>query len=89
MSTGALYSCLAFFFAAEGFFAMSEIALISASREKLKARAEGGSRAAAEAEWLLSRPERLLATTLIATNICLVSNSFAGWNGHSAMAPVL
>lgn len=77
MSTTAIFTCLGIFFLAEGFYAMSEIALVSASKERLRNLAAAGSRTAALAEQLLSRPERLLATTLIATNICLVSNSFA------------
>jgi putative hemolysin len=49
----------------EGFFAASELALISANRRRLHHRAEEGYRGAKTALKLLSRPEYMLATTLL------------------------
>lgn len=77
MSLGALLASIAALVAVEAFFALSEVALISAGRERLKARARAGSRGAEAAMDLLSRPERLLSTALIATNFTLVASSFA------------
>ena len=77
MSTTVLFACVGAMLLTEAFFALSEIALISASRERLQAKAESGSGAAACALRLLERPERLLATSLIATNFSLVGSSFA------------
>lgn len=77
MSTAGFAFLIGGLLLAEAFFALSEIALISANRERLRARAEGGSMASALALRLLTNPERVLATTLIATNLCLVGSSFA------------
>jgi len=77
VSTAGLIACIAALLLTEAFFALSEIALISASRERLRARSDGGSLAAACAVRLLERPERMLATALIATNLCLLTSSFA------------
>jgi magnesium and cobalt exporter, CNNM family len=77
MSTAAILYSIAALLLAEAFFALSEVTLISASRERLRARADAGSRASAKAIDLLARPERILATTLTATNLCLVGSSFA------------
>jgi putative hemolysin len=59
----------------EAFFSGSEIALISASRRRLRHWAEQGDRGAARALKLLERPERLLATTLLGSNLSEISNS--------------
>jgi putative hemolysin len=77
MTTADLLRTILILVMAEAFFALSEIALISASRERLQSRAQAGSRSAAVAQRLLAQPERLLATTLIATNLTLVASSFA------------
>jgi CBS domain containing-hemolysin-like protein len=55
-----------------GFFAGSESAFISVSRIKLNEQRRRGSRGASVAHVLLSKPERLLSTTLIGTNLSLV-----------------
>lgn len=78
MSTAALLASVAVLVAAEAFFTLSEVSLISANRARLRARADSGSGAAGCAAALLARPEKLLATTLTATNLCLVGASFAG-----------
>jgi Mg2+/Co2+ transporter CorB len=59
----------------EAFFSGSEIALISASRRRLRHWAEQGDRGAARALKLLERPERLLATTLLGSNLSEISNT--------------
>ncbi len=57
------------------FFAASEIALVSANRRRLRQRAEEGYRGAGLALRLLSAPERLLATTLMGSNLAEIANT--------------
>ena len=59
----------------EAFFSASEIALVSASRRRLRHWAEQGVRGAAQALKLLHRPERLLSTTLVGSNLAEISNT--------------
>jgi len=59
----------------QGFFSGSEMALVSANRARLQARADEGHVGAQQAIQLLLREERLLGTCLIGTNICLVSGT--------------
>jgi CBS domain containing-hemolysin-like protein len=59
----------------EAFFSGSEIALISASRRRLRHWAEGGDRGAAQALKMLDRPDRLVATTLLGSNLSEISNT--------------
>lgn len=60
---------------AQGFFSGSEMALVSADRTRLQARADDGDSGAALALTLLQQEERLLGTCLIGTNIALVTGS--------------
>ncbi|MCB1941452.1 MAG: DUF21 domain-containing protein, partial [Candidatus Accumulibacter sp.] len=61
---------------AEGFFSGSELGIVSADRMKLRHDAAKGSRGARMAlEMLEKRPEWLLSTTLVGTNIAVVANS--------------
>jgi len=61
---------------AEGFFSGSEIGVVSADRMKLRHEAAKGSRGAKIAvEMLEKKPEWLLSTTLVGTNIAVVTNS--------------
>ncbi len=69
MLVGAVCVCI------EAFFSGSEIAMVSSDRSKLRARAEAGDRGAALAERLLGRPQVLLATTLMGTNMATVTFS--------------
>ncbi|MFW6122628.1 MAG: hemolysin family protein [Thermodesulfobacteriota bacterium] len=79
----------------EGFFAASEISLISANYRRLKHRAEEGHRGARWALWLLERPERMLATCLVGANLAEISNTilvsalliqwFGAWGEIGAM----
>jgi putative hemolysin len=59
----------------EGFFAASEISLVSANRRQLHQRAEEGYRGARLALRLLSRPEYLLATTLLGAYMSAAGNT--------------
>lgn len=59
----------------EAFFSGSEIALISANRRRLQERAEQGHRGAALALRLLKTPERLVASTLLGSNLAEISNT--------------
>ncbi|MDD5643066.1 MAG: hemolysin family protein [Syntrophales bacterium] len=59
----------------EAFFSASEIALISANRRRLRERAEQGHRGAALALKLVQAPERLVATTLLGSNLAEISSS--------------
>jgi CBS domain containing-hemolysin-like protein len=58
---------------AEGFFSGSEIAMVSADRVRLRKLAGDGSDGARLALWFLDRPQQLLATTLLGTNISIVT----------------
>ena len=61
---------------AEGFFSGSELGVVSADRMKLRHDAAKGSRGARMAlDMLEKRPEWLLSTTLVGTNIAIVANS--------------
>ncbi|MEJ2122627.1 MAG: hemolysin family protein [Alphaproteobacteria bacterium] len=59
----------------EAFFSGSEIAVVSADRMRLRHEAAGGSRGARLALTMLERPEWLLSTTLVGTNISVVLNT--------------
>jgi CBS domain containing-hemolysin-like protein len=60
---------------AEAFFSGAEIGLVSADRIKLRHAAGKGSRGAKLALKMLERPEWLLSTTLVGTNIAVVTNT--------------
>jgi putative hemolysin len=59
----------------EGFFSGSEIGVVSADRIKLRHAAAKGSRGARLALKMLAKPEWLLSTTLVGTNIAVVTNT--------------
>ena len=59
----------------EGFFSGSEIALVSADRLRLQARADEGHKGSATALSLLESEERLLGTCLIGTNVCTITGT--------------
>ena len=63
---------------AEGFFSGSEIGVVSADRVVLRHKAAKGSKGAALALAMLEKPEWLLSTTLIGTNISVVTNTTMG-----------
>ncbi len=60
---------------AEAFFSGSEIGVVSADRIKLRHQAAKGSRGAKLALAMLEKPEWLLSTTLVGTNIAVVTNT--------------
>lgn len=59
----------------EAFFSGSEIGIISADKIKLRHNAANGSKGAKLALEMLEKPEWLLSTTLIGTNIAVVTNT--------------
>jgi putative hemolysin len=59
----------------EAFFSGSEIAMVSADRTRLRQRAQAGDRAARLTEAFLEKPQVLLATTLMGTNLATVTFS--------------
>jgi putative hemolysin len=69
------YMIGAFCVVMQAFFSGSEIAMISASRSRLRAKAAAGDRGARLAEKFLARPQVMLATTLMGTNIALITFS--------------
>lgn len=71
--TTAVFIVLCLF--AEGFFSGSEIGVVSADTLKLRHDAAKGSRGARLALEMLQRPEWLLSTTLVGTNIAVVTNT--------------
>lgn len=69
-----------------GFYAGSETAVVSASRERLEVLAEEGNRAAITVHKLLGSPDSLLATVLVGTNLM---TAIAGQAAVILMADVL
>ena len=63
---------------AEGFFSGSEIGVVSADQMRLRHEAAKGSRGAKLALEMLKKPEWLLSTTLVGTNISVVTNTTMG-----------
>lgn len=61
--------------ASEAFFSGSEIAIISSDRIRLKKKSEAGLRSARLMESMLEKPEYLLGTTLVGTNLSTVINT--------------
>ncbi len=59
----------------EGFFSGSEIGVVSADQMKLRHAAAKGSKGAKLALTMLQKPEWLLSTTLVGTNIAVVTNT--------------
>jgi putative hemolysin len=59
----------------EAFFSGAEIGVVSADRMKLRHSAAKGNRGAKLALKMLEKPEWLLSTTLIGTNIAIVTNT--------------
>ncbi|HKY33771.1 MAG TPA: hemolysin family protein [Candidatus Polarisedimenticolia bacterium] len=73
---GALGGSIAVCLAMEAFFSGAEVALVSVDRSRIRRRAEAGSAAARRVQRLMERPERVLSTTLIGTNVSVVAGSF-------------
>lgn len=62
----------------QGFFSGSEIALVHSDKAKLRHKAKQGQAGSALALKLMERPEVILTTTLVGTNIALVLSSVLG-----------
>ena len=62
----------------QGFFSGSEIALVNSDKLKLRHRAKQGHHGSRLVLQLFEKPERLLATTLVGTNIATVSTATLG-----------
>jgi putative hemolysin len=59
----------------EAFFAMSELAIVTANRIRLEESARNGNSAAQRVIWFRDQPERLFGTTLLGTNLSTVTGS--------------
>ena len=69
-----------------GFFAMSELAVVSARKPRLQVRAEAGSRGAREALKLAAEPGRFLSTVQIGITLIGI---FAGAYGGAMLSEPL
>jgi CBS domain containing-hemolysin-like protein len=85
---------------AEAFFSGSEMAVVSANRTQLRRRAAEGDRASRLALGFIAEPQRLLATTLLGTNLSVVvsttvvtleflSRRYHEWNAVLLLSPTL
>ena len=75
MSPSLVLAAIAVCLLLEGFFSGSEMAMVSASRLGLRNRAEAGHQGAALVLQLMEKPERVLGTCLIGTNLCVVTSA--------------
>jgi putative hemolysin len=75
MSFEALAVAVPLILFAEAIFAGSEISILSADKIKLRSLAKDGSSSARRALELAQHPERVLATTLVVTSMCMVAVS--------------
>ncbi len=71
---------------ANGFFAASEIAIVSARRGRLQQQADAGKKGAKQALYLTENPDRFLATVQV--GITLISTLAAAFGGASMSAPL-
>lgn len=77
MSTQTLVLVLAACVLVQGFFVASEVALSACDRNRLRARAAGGSGRAARVERMLAIPQVTLATTLVGANLATLIAALA------------
>ncbi len=82
---------IAFCLLLEGFFSGSEMAMVSANKLELRNKSEAGHHGAALVLRLMERPERVLGTCLIGTNLCVVTaatlaTALASYQGFSEPA---
>jgi putative hemolysin len=73
-------------FLANGFFAASEISIVSARRSRLQQQADAGKKSAQQALDLASKPDRFLATVQV--GMTLISTLAAAFGGASLSEPV-
>jgi CBS domain containing-hemolysin-like protein len=64
-----------FFLAMEGFFSGSEMAIVNCDKLKIRSDSSRGVRGARLVESMLQNPAWLLGTTLVGTNLAMVSNT--------------
>jgi CBS domain containing-hemolysin-like protein len=72
ISTQSLIFVLASCAVVQAFFVGAEVALSACDRNRLRARAAGGARAAARIEHMLAVPQITLATTLVGANLAML-----------------
>ncbi len=75
MTLTVVISSVLFFLAMQAFFSGSEIAMVSVEKGMLRHQAANGSRGSRYALSMLDRPDWMLSTTLVGTNIATVTNS--------------
>lgn len=75
MSVLLLISAVLFFIVMEAYFSGSEIGLISLNRIKLRHLVEAKVKVAVLIQKLLEKPDRLLSTTLVGTNIAVITST--------------
>ncbi len=71
---------------ANGFFAASEIAIVSARRSRLQQQADAGKKGARQALYLTENTDQFLATVQV--GITLISTLAAAFGGASISAPL-
>src|SRR5579872_3113485 len=79
---GFRFLILAFIVMVNGFFAASEVALLSVRESRLKQLAEQGQAGARTALSLLANPERLLSVTQVGVTLASLG---LGWAGEDTM----
>jgi CBS domain containing-hemolysin-like protein len=75
ISLGVVFAVAAVCVLTEAFFSGTEMAMVSVNRARLRQRAGEGERGAQLVEQLLARPQVMLATTLLGTNLGTVTFS--------------
>jgi CBS domain containing-hemolysin-like protein len=70
-----VFGSMIFFLVMQAFFSGSEMAMVSIEKNYLRHQAALGSRGARYALSMLSRPDWMLSTTLVGTNIATVANT--------------
>lgn len=70
-----VFGSMLFFLVMQAFFSGSEMAMVSIEKNYLRHQAAMGSRGARYALSMLSRPDWMLSTTLVGTNIATVANT--------------
>ncbi len=96
MSLALALLLIGFCLLSEGFFSGSEIAVVSADRHRLMARAKDGNLGARLALNMLGRPEFLVGTCLVGTNLSTVGGATVAtvalaqvFQGHNELLVIL
>ncbi|MFZ5478484.1 MAG: hemolysin family protein [Myxococcota bacterium] len=88
MSVETEVALVAFCIGLQGLFSGSEIAIVGSDRLVLRARAEGGDKAAERVLKLLERPARLVGTCLIGTNLATITGATVVANALARLGDV-